>query len=584
MNKLFSSSFRYSFLAISLLVIALTSCTKDDKTESEGDGTEITIDLAGIDDPTNVNSSIARSVTGTANAESILSQKILAQEIKHFEEDGLDAIVTLSEIKDNSIKDSINTTNNVDPLNTKSSATLTSPRAPLPSGIAYRVVFYENGVYRATVNATSGSEFKWTSASRLRTYTWFAYSVNTSSAFTGNFSSTATTIDVSNSSAFLFASGTISTNPDNRNNKLNIVLQNKSARIDVVLDGRGMFGRMLNISANNITPNHLKSGTFNWQQQTYNSTYNPNTLITTVNNAGFVNYNTSSADSIRVGTFYTVDGVNPISDFGIRASFSVSPDASNFGNRNFSNKNFNFTGTTFTPQIGYRYRITITPIMSTKTLNGVEWARTNLFYNATRRAYGFRHHGSNRYGTSTNVESAGEFFNWRAILPTFGAATNQGDPCAMVYPATKVGNNWVGHWRMPTRDEATALANTSSPARSLATATDDQLVRYFNFNYGGTDDYGNNWIVFILYGYRNVGSNTITGFSNNGNVDGEGYFWTSTAGATPGQAYQLSFNTDGATILTNTERNVNAGLNIRCVRNTTWTSANMPALPPATYQ
>ncbi|VTP97264.1 Uncharacterised protein [Sphingobacterium daejeonense] len=86
------------------------------------------------------------------------------------------------------------------------------------------------------------------------------------------------------------------------------------------------------------------------------------------------------------------------------------------------------------------------------TVNGIKWARTNLYFSQADRAYRFRHQIHDPYNRSTE-----EYWNFKAPFPngTIGAQ----DPCTLVYPKNK--------WRMPNGDETRNLIDVKDSRRTL---------------------------------------------------------------------------------------------------------------------
>lgn len=261
-------------------------------------------------------------------------------------------------------------------------------------------------------------------------------------------------------------------------------------------------------------------------------------------------------------------------------------------------ENVSYTIPTFTPQLGKRYRIALTLVMSAKVIGDestgitpvVHWARGNLYLH-TSGNFRFRVYGASHvYGTVstsspfTTSVAAGEFFNWKALTAesntVVGTLTSQ-DPCALVYP--------TGRWKMPTAAEALILTrtaryyytdgSTATVTNVVNSATFNRAARRLEVLYLGTDlPYDTvNRFTLLLFGYRSAtsGNYTVTNFST---TTGNGYYWTSEqSSAANGTVLRIQ---EGASSSIRTEAlSKTTGANVRCVRNLTWTESQIPALP-----
>lgn len=94
----------------------------------------------------------------------------------------------------------------------------------------------------------------------------------------------------------MYASGVFKTSSSQAQNHLNILFKRKTAVIEVVVNGRGIFDRLTDLQMETTAATKLKSGTFNLKTGKYGvlTTYTP-----TFTNANFFNFRTVTADTIR---------------------------------------------------------------------------------------------------------------------------------------------------------------------------------------------------------------------------------------------------------------------------------------------
>ncbi|GEM_PF-1215922 len=572
----------------------------------EGDGTSISFDVIGLEDESSVNLRAKFQATPTTSLKGVPT--VIAQEVIQSGEGDFDAVVTVTE-EPLALPKASKTGDRVHVTGSESQkSSLRAATATMTNGNRYRVVLYDNGAYVTTMDAVAGTQFTFTGAYRNRTYTWFAYSYNSSATMQALNSTTSPTVNVEGGSGFLYDSGSFTTsNVMNGNNKFDITFDRKTANIELVVDARGMFGNILNITGNTTNASALKSGTFDLRTGTYGGyTNNSSTVSFTASN--FVDYNNTYGAMMKRMSFFTAAGGQPISNLGItltnvqiegdrRTPPAAIPGSAGWGDPHaFSNITYNVP--TFTPELGKRYRVAFTLVMTAKNVNNVLWARGNMYLHPFGD-YRFRvHAASHVYGTvSTNSpfttsEAAGEFFNWKALTavsnPSNVGTTTSQDPCALVYPA--------GRWKMPTSAEATTLP-TSTTIRTFQSAgstaavnnvndspTLNRAVRRAQYLFSGNDQPYDpqNRLNFLLFGYRSETSNsyTINGF--NSSSSGNGYYWTSNqSSATLGTVLRIE---EGAGTPVRTEGMLKTrGANIKCVRNTLWTESQIPALPDADY-
>lgn len=317
----------FKVITVSLFSLSVfVSCENASSTvveEQNGDGTTITFDVISLADESVEN---VQTIARSAATESVDSQPvIIAQEVSTTESEGFDAVVTVTEQADEQYANDNNVINNRVYKSASSENRQSLPLSAsttMATGIRYRVYLYENGNYVATIHAVAGTQSIFTGAYRNRTYTWFAYSYNSTADIPALTNTTTPTLTIPGDSGFLYASGSFTTsNVVNGNNKFNILFERKTSNIEVVIDARGMFGNILNLTGNSSNAAAVRSGTFNLLTGQYGTTYTGASTAVSFTSANFVNYNTEYGAMMKRISFYTAAGGQPIT--GWRFTFSA---------------------------------------------------------------------------------------------------------------------------------------------------------------------------------------------------------------------------------------------------------------------
>lgn len=595
----------YGLLACCLLIWT-SSCTKKDSPyhEIDGDGTSITFNVEGIQSEGVGVVNANRSSIGRPFVKDL--PRIVAQSQAKLGAEMVEGLITVVEHNNPLDIHKVSQIPRMD-MSTKREGneqkTMLATNSAMPTGSRYRVVLYASGVHVKTIDAIAGTPYSFTGANKSREYTWFAYSFNNSEQIPNLSDINNPSLTVAGASGFLYASGTLKTaDAANTDNKLNVEFQRKTANIELILDARGMFGNILDVAGETVNAAALKSGTFNLKSGSYGSTYLGNNGVVSFNVADFQNYEIGQGAMLKRINFYTAAGDQPVQGWAIklntlkiegdrRTAPAAIPNAAPWGDPH-TFTNLTLPVPDFTPQIGKKYRVILTLIMTPMTVQNVEWARGNLYF-AGPNDYRFRvHAASHVYGTvSTNTPyitsyAAGEFFNWKALTPTslntvLGTTISQ-DPCALVYPN--------GRWKMPTVADARTLVNASGRSFEVAGSTGlvvnfpensslNRMVRRIQFTLDGSD-----WpydsqrrLSFLLFGYRSVLNNVYT-VSEFNTSTGSGYYWTSEQ-ASSATANVLRFFEASAVPIRVQAIAKTYGANVRCVRNTQWSEAQIPELP-----
>jgi len=475
-----------------LLLGFIVSCDKNSNPidDSLPNGNAIlTINVEEIADEQNNDSnaskaSTAKTFTGTNQSNSLISSKnMLYQEF--------DAVVSLRKDKkqDNRTIISNNKT-------AKSSGPELHAAAMTP-GIKYRLLLYLNGVFVKSIHAESGVASH-VEVNKDVEYNWYAYSYNTSEDVLDVTNPNAPTIESKIDKPLLYASGTVMVTGEGIVDKpLRVKFAHRTARIGAELNAKGMFAGIQNIKARFANDTYVQTGNLNLLTGNYEGT-----TSVPVGDLSFSNYSDETKDTIKVAYYYTA-AQDPISPFVVNVeSFTLNLDKGD--TRTFSTA-FQYSMSLDPLNWGYRLTSALDLIESPVTVAGVKWARANLYFSETDRAYRFRHQIDASYGRSTE-----EYWNFKAPFPngTIGAQ----DPCTRVYPLNK--------WRMPNREEIQSLTNVSS-GRTL----NADYVEYTAI--GTANPYPSNKLRINKMGYYNIALGIFGILSDNG-VDG--YLWSSETG------------------------------------------------------
>lgn len=360
-------------------------------------------------------------------------------------------------------------------------------------------VYYRMFLFKADGTFVSSTLLNSSTAGSLdiqagQSYKWYALSYN-SSQTVPDLQSGSNLLQLPKGKDVLHAAGEFSVpNPISGPIGLNVVFKRKTARIDVTLNSKGMFG-VMNSGTVVVSGLSAKTGTIDiftgkWSDlkdstQTYSF-------------SSFTNVVQDSADVKRI-SIYTVDSVNAnnvtVSVAGLNLTHADGEV------RQFSNTAVTFPAVSVTPVIGSKNNVLFDLVESplTVTYNGstVRWARSNLYYQAGANPYRF-------YGTNTlNAATDGRgYFAFGGTLPRIlPTPASMGDPCALVYPQ--------GVWRQPTHDEFAHLTSGDGLLANvlgiLGTAPAE--------NYDGTEATGDG--TYINYKVNAGSGNPAFGASSN---------------------------------------------------------------------
>ncbi|GEM_PF-2466681 len=513
----------------------LASCNKDTSSAVDlpsGDAT-LSIDVAGIDDEDDGGKESRASVSKTSVMSSVEGEILNSKEVS-FE--GLDAIVSTSK--------GLKGERRVVVADNKTGKSSSEKRAfMMVPGVNYRILLYLNGTFVKSIAAQSGVATH-VEVQKDVEYDWYAFSFNSVYPIPDVSNTGAPTIDSETDRPLLYASGKVMVTGEGVVDKpLRIQFAHRTARVSAEISARGLFAGIQSVEATFENPDYIKKGTLNLLTGQYD-----NISSVALGNLNFVSSTTAAKDTLKVVQYYTA-GQGTGSQIKINVkTLTLKLDLGDtrvFSNLTFSdNLDLNW---------GYRRHMFLDLIETPLTVNGVKWARTNLYFSQADRAYRFRHQIHDPYNRSTE-----EYWNYKAPFPngTIGAQ----DPCTLVYPINK--------WRMPNGDEIDNLIGVKDSRRTLH-------ADYVEYTATGTAaPYPSNKLRINKMGYYNIALG-IFGLLSDDKQDG--YFWSTDTGFLGGaitgvNGYRVSDNREflvtGDYVYKHHALSSWGGTeNVRCVRN-----------------
>lgn len=429
MNTIYNS-IKYGIASgvLCLGLISINSCSsrENDTPKEDINGTVLNVKITGITDNIAVQASAVASnkiVNGSSEGQFIAENRILNL-------NGFDAQVNVEKSGPNGLNNSA----------VASSAKITgmATASPMTSGIKYRLMIYNSADINhtspvANVDATSGTD----PAIKIdagKTYNWYAFSTN-ETTLPATTNGVVAKSDLKNKDV-LIANGSLSAQYGN--NYLNIVFNHNTARVNISVDSRGMFGTMNANPVKNLNVNLLKYGDLNVFTGLYsNTTAYASNDVTPVSNGN---------NTLKTYTYYTVDNTTVVSAKGlnlqVNATGIVKKDTYGGSDTTVTipdNTNIPFNNNAFTLAYNNAYNLNVRLIESGVKVGGITWARSNLpwkidpvlgtriFDPNPRRAY---------YVGTIYPQDYG-YYHW--------GGNAGGDVCNGVFP--------TGVWRMPTIKE-----------------------------------------------------------------------------------------------------------------------------------
>lgn len=202
----------------------------------------------------------------------------------------------------------------------------------------------------------SGASSNWVTSGMNQTYDWYAGSYNEERSLP-NLSYDQVTMPIEDvTKEFMAARGKVTTSL--KNNYVNFVFERKTAALTFIFDARKMKSKIAEISLSPVDKTVLKGGVFNIRDNSVESLKNP--TVSTLDNTKWKNYSSSTGDSVKVATFYTL-GTTDINNFEINLDklvlqnlTSSVPNTQTFYNRTMT------LPVTIKPKAGQRNTFTIT--------------------------------------------------------------------------------------------------------------------------------------------------------------------------------------------------------------------------------
>lgn len=443
-------------IVLAMLALCATqlmiSCSKEkEKTNLLGDGTKLIVNVMGITDMTEV--SAGKLKANAADMPAIKEGEIMPKEMVNFE--AFDAQVSLSkdDLKKRPVSIGESVTSNL------GSGQLMA--AAMEPDVTYRLVIYDNeDTFISSTELVSGTPGE-VNIRKGGTYNWYAISFNNTDNI-ADVDENNPVLNVPESSDLLYASGsiTVDINAPDGNVPLGIVFAHKFSRIGLELNTMGMFADMnsVGVVVNGATGT---TGTYDLINNSFSSTSSD---PITVDFADFENVDPLYGDRKIAYVYSSVETSTTLS-VDINALDIQLDDGTNrvFTNLAASPVTFNFT---LTPQNGATYTARMNFVESPLTLDGVQWARQNLYYTGGHNPYRFHH-------TYAHTQQRNSYFSFRGMVPqNFGSDSNDGDPCALVYPE--------GVWRQAEADDFESLTGNGAilfptPGQPATYGTEDGL-------------------------------------------------------------------------------------------------------------
>lgn len=436
------------------VLVGINSCSSrenDSPSKEEINGTVLHVKIAGIADNIEVEASPMASKNNNITGASSGASMIAAEKIQSM--NGFDALVSAEKVNSNS--------GLAGTAVASSSKVGTAALGLMDIGTKYRLMIYDVADTNHTspvvnIEATSGTD-PVIKIDAGKNYTWYAFSLNETGAVPAVSNGIVAKAGLKNKNIF-YASGTL--NAQYGENYLNIIFNHNTARINLAIDSRGMFGTMNTNPLKSLNADLLKYGDLNVFTGEYSGLVSyPASDITPVNTYG---------NAVKEYTYYTVDKTTAVPANGLKAIITATGVVQQdpYGGSNMTvtmpdNTAIGFNNNAFTLAYNNAYRLNIRLIESGVKVGGLTWARSNLaWWGVSESAVKTKIFDPNpRRAYNVTNGTGAYYFYWGIDTP--------GDYCKDVYPA--------GAWRMPTIDE---LENTFKN-RSYSTRL------YYNSSTGG---------------------------------------------------------------------------------------------------
>lgn len=409
----------------------LTGCSKDnDEEQVLADGSLISVSVLGVTDDENISSLNSKTTSSTKFA---VNPEASSVKLLRFK--GFDASVSVEQEGVKKRKVSIKNAG-------KALSVSELMTAAVSPGIKYRLLLYKaDGTFVSSTSLTSGTPGQ-VLARKGESYNWYAVSYNSTDSVPA-VNSVNPTLTLPANQDVLYANGviTVPASELDGTTPLGITFKHSLARVAIELNTMGMFADM-NSAAITVSGAVVRTGTLNLKTGELNNLSAPSSV--TINYSNFSDVEFPYKDR-KVAYYYTADAGTAnnltVSITGLNLKLDNGTDRSFAALLATTPSVFNFM---LTPTLGRGYRATVNLIESPITLEGVRWARTNLYRQEGHNPYRFLH-------TYRSTNQRNSYFSFRGIVPeTYGV---DGDPCAFVYPE--------GVWRQASSAEFNTLTSVT---------------------------------------------------------------------------------------------------------------------------
>ncbi|MDR2229205.1 MAG: hypothetical protein LBE39_07010 [Flavobacteriaceae bacterium] len=457
----------------SVVFISFNSCSsrEDSPTGTTKDtGTVLKFNITGIADGgsvTNVASASVGSNIASVPAESTFAVK------EHEISTGEFNVLTSAEAKTNS---------NIQKIASLKSDNINAIAAsPLSTTSKFRILIYNAGSTNivdqvANVVATPGTNPS-ISVVGGQSYDWYVVSTNDATPPTVANNGSIVRSSLVNKD-LLYAKSATPIVPQAGQNDLGIVLHRRTAKVNVQLDARGVFGVIGSATALEVGSWNGATFTSAIQAGDYNvftDQYSGLSAVPAITATQMVNADgaTGNVGATKVATFYSANPTSiAINNLSVRLNtFNITLDDTT--TRTFAtNTIVPYANATALPiAIGSEYNVDARLIESGLSVGGAVWARTNLQYLETATGDKYRFLPTNdiaidqalnllnlvQLGNGISNRITNLYWNWNSITPTAAAGT--GDPCGQVYPQ--------GKWKTPTQVQLNSLGVEGNAAQPL---------------------------------------------------------------------------------------------------------------------
>jgi hypothetical protein len=475
--------------------IGFSSCSKDREQVEEIvkiEGTKLMLNVSGIDE--------SQSIPTKGSKAKVAESSIGSNKVLEFPE--FDAVLeTDYNVPFTASKSKLKgASSNGDSKGIKAAA--------IENGVKYRLyLFSQDGSQLISstqfISGTQGI----IDVTQGTTYKWVTLSYNTAEDVP-NITISNTKINLPAGKDILYATGEVSvpTGGSSVNVPINIMFKHKFARLGVELNSQGMFADMTGAK---VAIAGVKTATIDVANGTLSD-------LTTADHeiafANFVDINPLYQDA-KIAYTYTADPAAVAGGIKVNVSdLAIRIDDNSI--RQFSSSPVNFAFNV-TPVLGNSHRLLVNLLESPLTIEGVRWARQNIYYQGGHNPYRFHH-------TYAHSNARNTYFSFKGLVPDqFGINS---DPCAQIYP--------TGIWRQASESDFRKLTGFLGIGGKQPTYGTSNNRGYFEFDAtGAAAPYPNNKLHFNFNG-----GSTSVAFINGvvqltlGNFGSRVDIWTATPG------------------------------------------------------